>query len=80
MPNRTGRVLDILLLSRTTVKSALALAFLLVLPVAAARAETGYDLWLRYVPLADTGLRNTYRRAVTALVAPETSPTARAHA
>ena len=77
MPNRTGRVPDILLLSRTTVKSALALAFLLVLPVAAARAETGYDLWLRYLPLGDPGLRNTYRRAVTALVAPETSPTAR---
>ena len=69
MPNRTGRVLDILLSSRTTVKSALALAFLVVLPVAAAHAETGYDLWLRYVPLSDAGLRNTYRRAVTALLA-----------
>ena len=77
MPNRTGRVLDILLLSRTRVKSALALAFLLVLPTGIARAETGYDLWLRYVPIGDAGLRDTYRSAVTALVAPDTSATAR---
>ena len=49
----------------------------MVLPVAAVRAETGYDLWLRYVALDDAALRETYRRAVTALVAPDDSPTAR---
>ena len=56
------------MLSRTTVKSALALAVLLGLPAPAA-TETGYDLWLRYLPLADPTLRDTYRGAVTALVA-----------
>ena len=64
------------MLSRTTVKSALALAVLLGFPGPAA-TETGYDLWLRYLPIADPSLRDTYRGAVTALVVSDASPTAR---
>jgi alpha-glucuronidase len=77
MSNQTGRLRDILLLSRTTVNSALTLACFLVLHTAAAHAETGYDLWLRYVPVDDSALREAYRRAVTVLVLPSTSATAR---
>jgi alpha-glucuronidase len=43
---------------------------------AAIQAETGYDLWLRYVPLEDT-LRAAYRQAVSAIVVQQTSPTGR---
>jgi len=32
---------------------------------AAARAEDGYRLWLRYDPVGDAALRDTYRRALT---------------
>ena len=48
----------------------------LVLWIAAVtvRAETGHDLWLRYVP-ADAAQREAYRSAVTAIVVPSTSPT-----
>ena len=71
-------MVDILLLSRTRVKSGLlTLAALLVVGLAGVHAETGYDLWLRYVLVDDPALRDTYRRAVTALVASETSATAR---
>jgi alpha-glucuronidase len=42
------------------------------------RAETGYDLWLRYVPLADPTQRMAYRRSATAIVVPEGSPTSQA--
>ncbi len=38
------------------------------------RAETGYDLWLRYVPLADSQ-RTAYRRSATAIVVESRSPT-----
>src|SRR6185369_14901540 len=41
---------------------------------ASARAETGYDLWLRYAPLPDAAQR-AYRQSVTALAAPAGSPT-----
>jgi beta-glucosidase len=44
---------------------------------AAARAETGYDLWLRYVPVEDAAQRTAYRRLAAAIVVQETSPTAR---
>jgi alpha-glucuronidase len=44
---------------------------------ARAHAETGYDLWLRYVPVADEGQRRAYRQAVSAMVVPGRSPTAR---
>src|SRR5262245_30158655 len=39
------------------------------------RAETGYDLWLRYVPLADAPERDAYRRSATAIVVESRSPT-----
>jgi alpha-glucuronidase len=44
---------------------------------ARAQAETGYDLWLRYVPLENEGQRRAYRQAVSAMVVPGQSPTAR---
>ena len=44
---------------------------------ATARAETGYDLWLRYRPIEDAAVREQYRKAISALVVPEASPTAR---
>src|SRR5688572_24659341 len=40
-----------------------------VLTVADAHAETGYDLWLRYVPVADAALRAEYRRHASQIVA-----------
>jgi alpha-glucuronidase len=43
----------------------------------AARGETGYDLWLRYVPVREDA-RAGYRRAAAGIVVPGTSPTARA--
>jgi alpha-glucuronidase len=40
-------------------------------------AESGYDLWLRYVAIDDAALRASYRRSATTLVVPGASPTAR---
>jgi len=40
------------------------------------RADTGYDLWLRYTPVPDTAVRAAYRQAATAIVVPRGSPTA----
>jgi len=48
----------------------------LALPTGA-RAETGYDLWLRYVPVKEAAQRRAYRRAVSAIVAQRRSPTER---
>ena len=39
------------------------------------RAETGYDLWLRYAPLPDATQRAAYRQSATAIVVPPRSPT-----
>ena len=39
------------------------------------RAETGYNLWLRYDAAADPTERAAYRRSVTAIVVPAGSPT-----
>jgi alpha-glucuronidase len=39
------------------------------------RAETGYDLWLRYAPLTDPVQRASYRRSATAIVVREGSST-----
>ena len=44
----------------------------------AARAETGYDLWLRYVPIREAGLRDSYRRSASSVAVPLASPTGRA--
>ena len=38
--------------------------FLQVIPL---RAENGYDLWLRYLPVNNATLRNSYLKAVTAI-------------
>ncbi len=45
---------------------------------ASARAETGYDLWLRYVRVDDPIQRAAYRRAATAIVVPRGSETGEA--
>ena len=42
-----------------------------------ARAEDGYDLWLRYARVEDAALRAAYERALTTLVAGADSPTER---
>src|SRR5712692_8255205 len=39
------------------------------------RAETGYDLWLRYVRLTDPIQRASYRQTATAIVVQPQSPT-----
>jgi alpha-glucuronidase len=39
------------------------------------RAETGYNLWLRYDAAADPAQRAAYRRSITAIVAPAGSAT-----
>ena len=44
---------------------------------AAARAETGYDLWLRYTPIRDAALRDSYRRTASSVVVTLNSPTGR---
>src|SRR3954463_6525526 len=61
---RTGRI------------PALAASAVLLLIAAAARAETGYDLWLRYVPVTDAARRDAYRSLVSAIVLPARTPTA----
>ena len=53
----------------------LVLAIVFLCGVTAARAESGYDLWLRYTPVE---ARYKGRYAVSALVAADTSPTLRA--
>jgi alpha-glucuronidase len=42
-----------------------------------AGAETGYDLWLRYVRVEDAAQRRGYRKAAAAIVVEGDSPTAR---
>ena len=42
-----------------------------------ARAETGQDLWLRYVPLEDVARRQALIRSVSQVVVEERTPTAR---
>jgi alpha-glucuronidase len=43
-----------------------------------ARAEDGYELWLRYRPLADGARRDEYRRALSGLAMEAPTPTLRA--
>lgn len=45
--------------------------------VSHARAETGHDLWLRYVPVEGADLRASYLRSAAAIVVPSGSPTGR---
>jgi alpha-glucuronidase len=63
-----------LLLTRT-IRWLGAIAVVAILCGAPLRAETGADLWLRYVPIDDTTTRDQYRRAATAVVVPGDSPT-----
>jgi alpha-glucuronidase len=54
------------------------LAFvLLATSASAARAEDGYDLWLRYVRVDDQALLNRYRTSITSLIVAGQSPTSR---
>ena len=60
-------------------KAEATVVFLVILGVAsAARAEDGYELWLRYHRVADAALLKQYRGAVTGLLVSGESPTARA--
>src|SRR5689334_23079104 len=59
------------------------LATLLLLTVAPLRAqqpaaESGYDLWLRYVGVEDAALRRAYASRITHVVVQGTSPSLRA--
>ena len=47
---------------------------LVVMPTGA-RAENGYDLWLRYHPIADAAQLSEYRSALSELVIDAASPT-----
>ena len=49
----------------------------LAILVGPARAEDGYDLWLRYRPIQNRALRDEYRRASTHIVVRQSSPTIR---
>jgi alpha-glucuronidase len=61
------------------VKRALLLAALLLAGATSrARADDGYDLWLRYRPVADRARWNEYRAGLVALVIQGDSPTLRA--
>ena len=65
------------------VHRSLVLAFLAVLAWGAglpppAAAETGYDLWLRYTPVPDAALCDSYRRSASSVVVTIDSPTGRA--
>jgi alpha-glucuronidase len=60
---------------------AAALTLLLLLAAAAdARAEDGYELWLRYVRVDNPASLQAYRSAITSILVPGESPTATATA
>ena len=58
--------------------AALCLGFLPLGAATRAGAETGYDLWLRYVPVTDAARQGVYRQTAAAIVVQGRSPTARA--
>jgi alpha-glucuronidase len=51
------------------------LAFLISVAMPVAQAEDGYDMWLRYTPVADNKLRKAYQQQVTHILAEGDSPT-----
>ncbi|GAB4238667.1 MAG: alpha-glucuronidase family glycosyl hydrolase [Acidobacteriota bacterium] len=53
------------------------LLLLLLGTVTAARADDGYELWLKYRPVADPALLNSYREAFRHVAVPGTSETVR---
>jgi alpha-glucuronidase len=55
-----------------------ALVLVLILGATSARAEDGYELWLRYRPVTDAALLAHYREQVGSLVVAGDSPTMRA--
>ena len=55
-----------------------ATTLLLGLAATAARAEDGYELWMRYRRVADAAVLKQYRSAVTSLLVSGDSATARA--
>src|SRR6188768_4524153 len=55
--------------------AAVLIVFAFLAPGAELRAETGYDLWLRYGPVSDASGSSEYRKAATAIVSPSRSPT-----
>jgi len=62
-----------------TLRRAIVLALaLLAVPAIRLRAEDGYDLWLRYLRVADAGLLAEYRGALGRLVVQGDSPTLQA--
>jgi len=62
------------MLTRARISAALLMLVAIATPHAA--AETGYDLWLRYVPLEEKA-RLPYRRAIASVVVQGTSPSDR---
>ncbi|RYF86259.1 MAG: hypothetical protein EOO00_13395, partial [Chitinophagaceae bacterium] len=40
-----------------------------------AKSETGYDLWLRYLPVDNKSLQQSYRNNITTFIITGTSPT-----
>jgi alpha-glucuronidase len=71
--NGASRSLEVRVSSRAAF-----VAFLLVLGCALpAHAESGYDLWLRYLPLQDARVLAGYRAALTAVVVQQPSDTGR---
>lgn len=56
-------------------KCFLFLSFLFGLTMSSAQAEDGYDMWLRYSPVADSGLLKAYQKQLNQLVVEGDSPT-----
>jgi len=70
-------VFPLLVNSKTFTRFALALGLLVLQGLGAARAEDGYDLWLRY-QMVEASWAKTYGQSIQKLVMPGQSPTIRA--
>ena len=66
---------SMLLLLRRRFSSTLAVFLVLAALPATARAEDGYQLWLRYAPVESAPLRDAYRQAIAGLVVQQTPAT-----
>src|SRR5690554_1000694 len=53
-------------------------ALALLLAALPGRAEDGYEMWLRYLPINNTSLQKTYRQQFTHIVLDTSSPTLQA--
>jgi alpha-glucuronidase len=58
-----------------TCRTILAVVLALAAVVTNARAEDGYDLWLRYRPVENAALRDAYRRAIAGVVVQQSPAT-----